>query len=83
MSRDYLIPVVKGFVEPLDAIYSKRCLPAIKPHLEAEDLKVKNFFPEVKCKYLPEDKIKKYGPHLLSFSNLNTPQMLELTRKYQ
>jgi len=48
----------------------------------AEDLKVKNFFPEVKCKYLPEDKIKKYDSHLLSFSNLNTPHMLELARSH-
>jgi molybdopterin-guanine dinucleotide biosynthesis protein A len=81
--NDIIIPVIKGFVEPLHAIYSKRCLPAIKSHIEAEDLKVKNFFPKVKCKCLPEDKIKKYDPHLLSFSNLNTPQMLELARKYQ
>ncbi|MEA1964645.1 MAG: molybdenum cofactor guanylyltransferase [Candidatus Aerophobetes bacterium] len=78
---DIVIPVVKGFVEPLHAIYSKRCLPAIKSHLEAKDLKVKNFFPEVKCKYLPEDRITKYDPPLLSFSNLNTPQMLELAKQ--
>jgi len=42
--NDIVIPVVKGFVEPLHAIYSKRCLPAIKPHLEVKDLKVKSFF---------------------------------------
>jgi len=81
--NDIIIPVIKGFVEPLHAIYSKRCLPAIKSRIEAEDLKVKSFFSEVKCKHLPEDKIKKYDPYLLSFSNLNTPQMLELARKYQ
>jgi len=81
--NDIVIPVVKGFVEPLHAIYSKRCLPAINSHLEVEDLKVKSFFSEVKCKYLPENEIKKYDPHLLSFSNLNTLQMWELARKYQ
>jgi len=79
--NDIVIPVIKGFVEPLHAVYSKRCLPAINSHLEVEDLKVKNFFSEVKCKHLPEDKITKYDPHLLSFSNLNTPQMLKLAKQ--
>jgi len=77
--NDIVVPVVKGFLEPLHSIYSKRCLPAVRFHLESEDLKVKNFFPEVKCRYLPETKIKKYDPELLSFFNLNTPQLLELT----
>ncbi len=75
---DAIIPVVKGFVEPLHSIYSKRCLSAIRFHLEAEDLKVKNFFSQVKCKYLSEDKIKKYDSQLLSFFNLNTSQLLGL-----
>jgi len=75
---DIVVPVVKGFLEPLHSIYSKRCLPAVRSHLKAEDLKVKNFFPEVKCRYLPEFKIKKHDPELLSFFNLNTPQLLEL-----
>ena len=78
---DIIIPVIKGFAEPLHSIYSKRCLSAIKSHLEVEDLKVKNFFSGVKCKYLPEDKIKKYDPSLFSFFNLNTPRILELTSK--
>jgi molybdopterin-guanine dinucleotide biosynthesis protein A len=50
---DLIVPVVRGFVEPLHSIYSKRCLAAIKFHLEVNDLKVKSFFPEVKCKYFP------------------------------
>ncbi len=76
---DIIVPVVKGFVEPLHSIYAKRCLPAIRSHLEAENLKVKNFFPEVTCKYLPEAKTNKYDPKLLSFFNVNTPKLLELT----
>jgi len=77
---DAVIPMVRGFVEPLHAIYSKRCLPAIKNCLENEDLRIKSFFPEVKCKYIPEVEIRKYDPSLLSFLNLNTPEAVELVR---
>jgi len=77
---DAVIPLVRGFVEPLHAIYSKRCLPAIKNCLENEDLRIKSFFPEVKCKYIPENKIKRYDPSLLSFLNLNTPETVELIK---
>jgi len=75
--NDAVIPIIKGFAEPLHSIYSKNCLPAIKYQLQTEDLKIKNFFPRIKCKYIPEDKIRKYDPCLLSFFNLNTPQVLE------
>lgn len=77
---DAVIPMVRGFVEPLHAIYSKRCLPAIKNCLEKEDLRIKSFFSKVKCKYIPENKIKRHDPSLLSFLNLNTPETVESVR---
>ncbi len=79
-ASDAVIPMVRGFVEPLHAIYSKRCLPAIKNCLENEDLKIKSFFSKVKCKYIPENKIKRYDPSLISFLNLNTPEAVELVK---
>jgi len=78
--NDAVIPIVKGFVEPLHAVYAKRCLPAIKCHLENEDLKIKSFFSEVKCKYIPEVEIRRYDPSLFSFLNLNTPEAVELVK---
>lgn len=77
---DAIIPMLRGFVEPLHAIYSKRCLPAIKNCLENEDLRIKSFFSKVKCKYIPEEEIKRYDPSLLSFVNLNTPEAVESVR---
>jgi len=62
----------------LHSIYSRRCLTAIRSHLKLNDLKVRNFLSEVKCKHLSEDLIRRYDPALLSFLNLNTPEMLEL-----
>jgi len=76
---DILVPEVDGFLEPLHSIYSKRCIEPIRWHLEVDDLKVKNFFPEVRCRPVPEKIIKRYDPSLLSFFNLNTPKMLDFT----
>jgi len=78
--NDAVIPIIKDFTEPLHSIYSKSCLPAIKYQLQTGDLKIKDFFPKIKCKYVPEDKIRKYDPYLLSFFNLNTPQALKLAK---
>ena len=75
-----VIPIIKGFTEPLHSIYSKSCLPAIEYQLQTGDLKIKNFFPKIKCKYIPEDRIKRYDPCLLSFFNLNTPHALKLAK---
>ncbi|MBE0478841.1 molybdenum cofactor guanylyltransferase, partial [Candidatus Aerophobetes bacterium] len=75
---DALVPVIGGFMEPLHSIYSTRCAGYIKKHLHINDLKIKNFFPEVKCRYLPEEVVRKYDPHLRSFFNLNTSAMLKL-----
>lgn len=81
-NSNFICPLsqVRGFVEPLHAIYSKRCLPAIKNCLEKEDLRIKSFFSKVKCKYIPENKKKRCDPSLLSFVNLNTPEAVESVR---
>jgi len=73
---DILVPVIGGFLEPLHSIYSKNCLLAIKKHLDRDDLKVKSFFPEVRCRCLSEKVVRRYDPQLLTFFNLNTPKML-------
>lgn len=79
--NDAVVPIVKGFVEPLHSIYSKKCLSAIKNRLDNEDLKVASFFPQVNCKYIPEEKIRRHNPSLSSFVNLNTPEAVESARK--
>jgi len=79
--NDVVVPIVGNFAEPLHSIYSKNCLMPIKRHLENGELRVRDFFPEVKCKYIPENLIRKYDPHLQSFFNLNTPKMLESVKK--
>lgn len=73
---DVVVPLVEGHYEPLCAIYSKRCLPAIEVQLECADYKIFNFFDQVTMKILTTDQVKSADPELLSFFNVNTPSAL-------
>jgi molybdopterin-guanine dinucleotide biosynthesis protein A len=82
--RDYdvLIPrwqeaeQAKPQLETLHAIYSRVCLPAIAAHLDAGDLRLISFFPDVRVRYIDEPELRQSDPTLQSFRNLNTPDEL-------
>jgi molybdopterin-guanine dinucleotide biosynthesis protein A len=78
--QDVVIPRVEGLTEPLHAIYSKRCLQPIARVLAAGDLKIIDFFTEVRVRYVEEQEIKLFDPQCLSFFNINTPADLEKAR---
>lgn len=72
---DVVIPVRDdGRVEPLCAIYSKRCLPHIADQLARGDKKIINFFDKVNVLTVPETDLRIADPCLDSFINLNTPE---------
>ncbi|MFC1932441.1 molybdenum cofactor guanylyltransferase [Chloroflexota bacterium] len=77
--RDYdvLIPKLGEYVEPLHAIYSRKCLQPIERTLEAGHLKIIDFFDEVLVRHLPEEVINRYDPEHLSFFNINSPDQLK------
>jgi len=79
-SQDVVIPRVGGLPEPLHAIYSKQCLQPIERLLAAGSLKIIDFFPEVRVRYVEEQEIKLFDPQCLSFFNVNTPADLEKAR---
>ncbi len=78
--QDVVIPRVGGLTEPLHAIYSKQCLQPIERLLAAGGLKIIDFFPEVRVRYVEEHEIKLFDPQCLSFFNINTPADLEKAR---
>jgi molybdopterin-guanine dinucleotide biosynthesis protein A len=75
-NSDVVIPKTSAGLEPLHAIYSKRCIEPIKKLIERGDLKIPNFFPEVQVTYCGEEEIKKVDPTLTSFMNVNTKKDL-------
>jgi len=82
LSSDYdvVIPRVGGLTEPLHAIYSKECLQPIEGLLSAGSLRVVEFFPEVRVRYVEEEEISLFDPQFISFFNINTPADLERAR---
>jgi len=83
--HDVVIPRIGGFPEPLHAIYSKSCLEPIDRLLARGGLKIIDFFPEVRVRYVEESEVDIFDPQHLSFFNVNKPsdlvKMKKLARK--
>jgi molybdopterin-guanine dinucleotide biosynthesis protein A len=69
---DILIPRhSNGLIEPLCAIYNKRCLRIMERNITKDNLAVNKIFPYLKVGYIKEEEIKLHDPHLNSFFNIN------------
>jgi molybdopterin-guanine dinucleotide biosynthesis protein A len=79
--HDVVIPRIGGLVEPLHAIYSKSCLEPIDRLLARGGLKIVDFFPEVRVRYVEESEVDIFDPQHLSFFNVNTPSDLAKMKK--
>lgn len=60
--------------ETLHTVYSKNCLPAIKPRLLADKLRIVGFFEDVSVRYVGREEVARFDPHFYSFINMNTPE---------
>ncbi len=76
-SVDVVIPRTEVGIEPLCAVYSRRCLQTVQGALEQNSLKIRSFFSRVRVKEIPETVLRKMDPGLVSFFNINTPDDLE------
>jgi len=74
---DVVVPKTALGIEPLCAVYSRRCLQAVQNSLEHNKLKIRKFFNKLKVKEIPESVLRKTDPDLVSFFNINTPDDLE------
>ena len=77
---DVVIPRISWKIETLHAIYSKRCLNAVKRSIDSQEYRVRKFFSQVSVRYIEENEIIPLDPELMSFFNVNSPQ--ELRRFY-
>jgi molybdopterin-guanine dinucleotide biosynthesis protein A len=73
---DVVIPATEEGLQPLCAVYSKRCLRPIERQLAEGNAKIIDFFSQVRVKEVPEERLRQADPHLLSFFNVNTPEAL-------
>ena len=73
---DVVMPRINGQIEPLHAVYSRDCLPAIREQIERHQLQIRILLERVRVMYVEEAEIDRFDPRHLSFFNVNTPEDL-------
>jgi len=69
--NNIIVPVVRGFYEPLLAIYSKSIKEELFKMIKKYELKVSNIYNKFKIVEIGEHELKKYDKNLISFFNIN------------
>jgi molybdopterin-guanine dinucleotide biosynthesis protein A len=80
-SYDIVVPRLKNdLLEPLHAIYSKRCLAFMAQLLAQGRRRIFAFYADVRVHYVEEETIARFDPLHLSFVNVNTPADWQLAQ---
>ena len=69
---DAVVPVLNGQTQPLHAVYSRRCLPAVEEALTAGKRRMDSFWNDVRVRLIQADQMRVFDPDLLTFANINT-----------
>lgn len=69
---DLVIPRLGNFVEPLHAVYSRRCLESIEVLIKQDNLSMLRLLPLVNVRYIEAEDVRRFDPQRLSFFNVNT-----------
>jgi molybdopterin-guanine dinucleotide biosynthesis protein A len=77
---DVIVPKTHDGLHPLHAIYSKNCLNPMRQLLDRDDLKIVDFFGQVRVRYIEEMEIREFDPHMRSVINVNTEEEMEAVR---
>ena len=72
---DVVVPRSTGGFEPLHAIYRRlTCLPVVRTAIDANQLKIIDWFSSVRVRELSLDEVAAIEPSGLVFRNVNTPE---------
>ena len=72
--HDIVVPSPADGLQPLCAVYSRVCLPAIKNLLDKNRLQIRGFYPGHKVLEIPAAALESFDPAGRMFTNLNTPE---------
>jgi molybdopterin-guanine dinucleotide biosynthesis protein A len=78
---DFTLPHFDDLYEPLHAVYSRECLPAIETLFAQRKKAIIELFPYVKVRFVEAAEIDRFDPRRLSFFNINTPEDLERAKE--
>jgi molybdopterin-guanine dinucleotide biosynthesis protein A len=70
---DVVAARIRGEIEPLPGVYSRRCADAIEARLARGECKVGALFADVRVRELSEAEAAAFDPDLASFDDLDTP----------
>jgi molybdopterin-guanine dinucleotide biosynthesis protein A len=73
---DIVVPAPADGLQPLHAIYTRRCLPAIRSLLDRNRLQIKEFYPGRTILRIEPDILRSFDPEGRMFINVNTPEDL-------
>ncbi|MBP1762508.1 MAG: Molybdopterin-guanine dinucleotide biosynthesis protein MobA [Firmicutes bacterium] len=80
-SYDCVVPEIDGKLQPLSAVYSKKCLPLLTDCLSNDRLKlIRIYEEELNAKIISEQDMVAFGNIHEIFMNVNDPAALELAR---
>jgi molybdopterin-guanine dinucleotide biosynthesis protein A len=79
--HDIVVPAPPDGLQPLCAVYSRACLPAIKNLLAKNRLQIKGFYPGRKILEIGPAILERFDPEGRMFTNINTPEDWESLQK--
>ena len=82
LGKDAAVPHLDGIPQTLQAVYSRRCLPAIEGLLAQGHPGLRHLLPLVDVAYLERGEIMEVDPNLLSFFNVNSEADLERAARW-
>lgn len=71
-SVNIVVPIARGYYEPLCAVYRRTCLEPIERLIGQGTLKVSELYSLVRVQEISEKQLRQYDSKLQSFVNLNT-----------
>ena len=77
---DVVAPRIDQSIEPLHALYSQACLPAIEARLQDGQRRMISFYPDVRVRYVESREIAIFDRDGRTFANANTPEDWERLR---
>jgi molybdopterin-guanine dinucleotide biosynthesis protein A len=78
---DFVLPHYDDLYEPLHAVYSLTCIPAIQTLFDQHKKAIIKIFPYVNVRFVEPAEIDRFDPRHLSFFNVNTPEDLERAKQ--
>lgn len=78
---DSVVPEIDSYLQPLSAVYSRKCLPVLTACLENNKVKLIRIFEELNAKVLPRFELEKFGIVEEIFLNVNDIEALNIATK--